>query len=198
MRVLGKQRQRLGLSQSHAAFLLGTQQSNISAYERGVLEPGPVVSSRIEAFVALEPDTAHRGTWAGTLPSHAIALSAAAGTLTDMERDVAIVREVVAMHDAFTALTCDTDRALFLTEPTSTGWQDLDALLAGLAVHWCRGGGVTRVPLWTRDSRHYLATSWWVGADERMPKARARALAHGVPALRSRGIFLDRATLASV
>jgi len=186
------------LSQSHTAFLLGTQQSNISAYERGILEPGPVVSSRIDALVALEPDTAHRGTWAGTLPSHAIALNAAAGGLTDMQRDLAIVREIVAMHDAFTALTCDTDRALFLTEPTSTGWQDLDALLAGLAVHWCRSGSLTRVPLWTRASRHYLTTAWWIGADERMPKARARALAHGVPALRSRGIFLDRATLASV
>jgi len=198
MPALREQRERLDVSQAHAAFLLGTRQSNISAYERGALEPGPVVSARIDAFGALEPGTSHRGTWAGTLPSHAIGLSHAAHGLDRRERDATVIRHIVAMNDAFTALSSDPDRALFLTEPTATGQRDLDALLAGLAVHWCRSTGASRVPLWTRESRRYLTGAWWLGAEMSAPKARARAVANGVPALRARGIFLDRATLESV
>ncbi|MEI6374525.1 MAG: helix-turn-helix transcriptional regulator [Actinomycetes bacterium] len=192
------QRERLGFSQAHTAFLLGTRQSNVSAYESGTLEAGHIVTARLDALNALEVNTAHCGTWAGTVPSHAIELARSIKPLGGIERDLAVIREIIAMNDAFNALEAEADRALFLTQPTPTGYTDIDSLLAGLTVHWCRMTRMTRVPAWIRDRRLYLVSPWWVGNGSNAPKARSRALANGIPALRARGIFLDRATLQSV
>ncbi len=192
------QRERLGFSQAHAAFLLGTRQSNVSAYESGTLEAGHIVTARLDALYNLEVNTAHRGTWAGTVPSHAIELVRSIKPLSGIDRDLAVIREIVAMNDAFNALEAEADRALFLTQPTPTGYIDIDCLLAGITVHWCRQTRMARVPAWTRDNRLHLVCPWWVGVGSDAPKARSRALANGIPALRARGIYLDRATLESV
>jgi len=36
---IAAKRKELGMTQEQAAYLLGTKQSNISSYERGVIEP---------------------------------------------------------------------------------------------------------------------------------------------------------------
>ena len=48
------------MTQEQAAYLLGTKQSNISAYERGVIEPGSAIEQRLSALLGLEKDTAYR------------------------------------------------------------------------------------------------------------------------------------------
>lgn len=188
------------MTQGHVAFLLGTRQSNISAYEAGRLDPGEAVASRIAAYLDLEPGTAHVGTWAGSLPSHTADLRTwlAAFTGPARDRDQLLLRTVIGMNDAFQQLTSRPDRALFLSEPGSTGDASVDALLAGMAVHWCRQTDAMRVPAWTRHSRHALDTAWWIGLDEQTPMLRAQAFSNGIPSLRARGMFLDRRTLASV
>jgi len=188
------------MSQGHVAFLLGTRQSNISAYEAGTLQPGEDVGSRIEALLALTLTSAHVGTWAGTLPSHAAALrTLLSGSAGDAHaRDVMVMRQVIGMHDAFSQLSDPADQALFLTKPSSTTDRKVDALLAGMAVHWCQSTDAVRVPAWTRDARLYLDGVWWIGAEASTPTLRAQAFMHGVPSLRARGVFMDRRTLASV
>ena len=188
------------MTQGQVAFLFGTRQSNISAYEAGRLDPGAAVAGRIAAFLDLEPDTAHMGTWAGTLSSHAAGLrswlAAFGGTAHD--RDQSLLRTIIGMNDAFQQLTSPADRALFLTEPSTTGDPAVDALLAGMAVHWSRQTDAVRVPAWTRHRHLALEGCWWIGLDEQTPTLRARAFSNGIPSLRARGMFLDRRTLASV
>ncbi len=188
------------MSQSQVAFLLGTRQSNISAYEAGTLHPGADVGSRIEALLSLTLATAHHGAWAGTLPSHAVSLRALLRNFRGSahERDLLIMRSLIAMNDAFGQLSEPADQALFLTKPGSTGAHDVDVLLAGMAVHWCQKTDAQRVPAWTREQHLYLDESWWVAAEQHTPILRAQAFAHGVPSLRARGIFMDRRALASV
>jgi len=188
------------MSQAHVAFLLGTQQSNISAYEAGTLEPGVVVGRRIAAFLELKTGTAHQGSWAGTLPSCAAGLRTLLKSFSGSahESDLVIMRTVIGMHDAFSQLTSPADQALFLSQPNSTGDRDVDALLAGMAVHWCRTTKAPRVPSWTRESHLYLDDAWWIGVEASTPKLRAQAFVNGIPSLRARGVFLDRRTLASV
>lgn len=188
------------MSQSQVAFLLGTRQSNISAYEAGTLQPGADVGSRIEALLRLTLATAHRNSWAGTLPSHSVALRTLLRNFRGSahERDLLILRSVIAMNDAFCQLSESADQALFLAKPNSTGAHDVDALLAGMSVHWCQKTDAPRTPAWTREPHLYLDESWWVAAEQHTPILRAQAFAHGVPSLRARGIFMDRRALASV
>jgi len=188
------------MSQAHLAQLLGTRQSNISAYEAGTVEPGPLVGDRIRAFLDLAEDTQHRGTWAGTLPSHAAALRAMSGGggSAAPADDEQVLRYVIGMNDAFVQLSSLEDQAFFLTSPGTTGHRTIDCLLAGLAVHWCRLTGACRVPTWTREPHLHLSQAWWIAIDDNTPLLRAQAFAHGIPSLRARGIFMDRATLASV
>ena len=49
MNPLLAKRKELGLTQTQVARLLGTKQSNVSAYERGVLEPGSAVERTLRA-----------------------------------------------------------------------------------------------------------------------------------------------------
>lgn len=57
----------LGINQSHAAGLLGTSQANVSAYERGRLDPGRVVGERIDSLAVLSPDSIYARYQASTM-----------------------------------------------------------------------------------------------------------------------------------
>lgn len=200
MKGLEQQRMQLGMTQSHVAFLLGTRQANISAYEAGSLSAGQTVTDRIDLFLELKPGTMHTGTWLGTMASHAVNLRAMMKTsnaqLGDLDLD--ILRYVVGMNDAFAKTSSISDQMLFLTQPASTGDRRIDALLAGMAVHWSRTAGLDRAPSWTREPQYFLRELWWVGIAESLPGLRCRALCEGIPSLRSRGILVDRSNLASV
>jgi transcriptional regulator with XRE-family HTH domain len=188
-------RSNLDLTQAQAAGLLATSQANISAYERGRLEPGRIVAERIEALASLTPDSIYSTYLASTIPS------AAAQLRTDLAEDRSetdMLRVVIQASDDFQKLTTPTDRAFFLTEPSPTGSKRWDALLAGLAVHLCRQAGMHRTPWWTTNPSLSLDHIWWFGRSAVVPDLRARALREAIPSMRARGVLFGRRNLESV
>ena len=190
---LGKTRARLNLTQAQAAELLATSQANISAYERGRLQPGRLVSERIEALAALQSDSLYATYSASTIPS------AAAQLRTDLSinrSETDMLRVVIQASDDFRKLSRQTDRDFFLTEPSPTGSPEWDALIAGLAVHLCREAKMDRAPMWTTDPSRSIDFVWWV--DSAAPAARAQLLQQAIPAMRARGVIMSRRNLESV
>jgi len=186
-------RARLSLTQAQAAELLATSQANISAYERGRLQPGRLVSERIKALAALQPDSVYATYSASTIPS------AAAQIRTDLatnRSETDMLRVVIQASDDFHKLNQQADRAFFLTEPSPTGSREWDALIAGLAVHLCREARMDRAPMWTTDPTRILDSVWWV--DSAAPAARAQLLQQAIPAMRARGVMMSRRNLESV
>jgi hypothetical protein len=199
------------MSQSHVAFLLGTQQANISAYEAGSLTPGSVVEERMAELLRLHESTVHAATWLGTCASHAKTLkeSLQATKHEGPELDLWLMRYVIGMNDSVNAAlqatnpkrdehSIQADVRLFLAQPQSTGDQRTDALLAGMAVHWARTAKLERAPAWTHAHHLYLDELWWVGLKKGDKSLKAQAFANGIPSLRARGIYLDRRALESV
>ena len=186
-------RARLGLTQAQAAGLLGTSQANVSAYERGRLEPGRLVASRIAALTALGADSIYRTYQASTLASAAAQLRM---DLRDGRSETDMLRVVIQASDDFARLVDDADRALFLAEPSPTGSRKWDAMLAGLAVHLSRQAALPCVPNWVRDQRRTVDHVWWV--DSAAEGAKAMTLRDAVPAMRARGVMFRRRNLESV
>ena len=190
---LSQARARLNLTQAQAAELLATSQANISAYERGRLQPGRLVTERIEALAALQSDSLYATHSASTIPS------AAAQIRTDLagnRSETDMLRVVIQASDDFHKLNAPTDRAFFLTEPSPTGSREWDALIAGLAVHLCREAKMDRAPMWTTDPSRIIDFVWWV--DSASPAARAQLLQQAIPAMRARGVIMSRRNLESV
>jgi transcriptional regulator with XRE-family HTH domain len=186
-------RLRLNLTQAQAAELLATSQANISAYERGRLQPGRLVSERIEALAALQPDSVYATYSASTIPS------AAAQIRTDLagnRSETDMLRVVIQASDDFRKLNNPTDRAFFLSEPSPTGSREWDALIAGLGVHLCREAKMDRAPMWTTDPSRSIDFVWWV--DSAAPAAHAQLLQQAIPAMRARGVMMSRRNLESV
>ena len=193
--TLVEARARLNLTQAQAAELLATSQANISAYERGRLQPGRLVSERIEALAALQTDSLYATYSASTIPS------AAAQIRTDLasnRSETDMLRVVIQASDDFHKLTQPTDRAFFLTEPSPTGSREWDALIAGLAVHLCREAKMDRAPMWTTNPALTLDYIWWFGRAGEVKDLRARAVREAIPSMRARGVFIGRRNLESV
>ena len=188
-------RTRLNLTQAQAAQLLATQQANISAYERGRLEPGRVVAARIDAFAQLEHNSAYADYLASTMPSAAAQIRA---DLAAGRSDTDMLRVVIQASDDFARLITPPDHAFFLTEPSPTGSQQWDALLAGLAVHLCRQAKLPTAPFWTTDRARQIDHIWWFGRANAVPHLRAHALQDAVPSMRARGVMMSRRNLESV
>jgi transcriptional regulator with XRE-family HTH domain len=186
-------RSRLDLTQAQAAELLATRQANVSAYERGRLDPGRVVGSRIAALDALGAHSVYATYLASTMPSAAAQLRA---DLSDGRSESDMLRVVIQVSDDFAKLTDPADRAFFLTEPSPTGSRQWDALLAGLAVHLCREAGMDRTPIWTTHPSAGLDFLWWV--DSTAPSLQAHLMKEAIPAMRARGVILSRRNLESV
>lgn len=186
-------RGRLRLTQAQAAVLLATSQANVSAYETRRLQPGRLVTERIEALACLT-ETSLYGTYlATTLPGTAAAIRA---DLSAGRPESGTLRLVIQASDDFARLTETEDRIFFLSEPSPTGSRRWDALLAGLAVHLCRLAGMNRTPWWTTDPARTLDHIWWV--DSQSPALRALLLQGAVPSMRARGVILDRRNLVSL
>jgi len=192
---LKEARARLRLTQAQAAELLATSQANISAYERGRLQPGPLVAERIEAFAALQPDSLYATYSASTIPSAAAQIRT---DLADDRSETDMLRVVIQASDDFHKLKAQADRAFFLTKPSPTGSREWDALLAGLAVHLCREAKMDRAPMWTTDPAFTLDYIWWFGRSEEVVDLRARAVREAIPSMRARGVFFGRGNLESV
>jgi len=188
-------RERLALTQRRVAEVLGTSQANVSAYETGRLKPGRCVAARIAAFVALPDETAYRALWPSTLASTAVLLR---DDVRSGVSDADMLRVIIQASDDFSTLTLTADRALFLAEPGLTGSRGLDALLAGLAVHLCRGAGLRSTPEWTRGAARFTDGIWWFGRAAEVSGLRALTMRDAVPAMRSRGVMFSRRNLESV
>ena len=193
--VLRSSRLRLGITQGRTADLLGTRQSNVSAYEQGALLPGTDVAGRIRALANLATDSAYPRTSIGTLPAHAACLRK---DLKAGRGPEVLIRRIIQASDDFASLTDTADRNLFLTRPATTGDRRYDALLAGLAVHLCRQAGLERTPDWTREPDRYLSRIWWFGAAEDIPALRARVLQESPSSMRARGVMFSARELESV
>ena len=191
--VLRGQRIGLGISQARLAHLLGTQQPNISAYEKDTLEPGRVVGDRIKRFLVLERESVYADRDVSTFPAFA----------TEVKRALAVDppqvgRDLIQCADEFASLRHDADRAFFLTEPASTSDVRYDALLAGLAVYLSRQADLSAAPEWTTQPQRYSPEMWFYGSPSEIPTLRASAWRDAVPSMRARGVVFSRRNLESV
>lgn len=186
-------RRRLDLTQAQAAEVLATSQANISAYERGRLEPGDGVAQRIRTLATLDQTSLYRTYLASTIPSTAAQLRK---DLAEQRSETDMLRVVIQASDDFAKLHSPADRTFFLCEPSPTGSKQWDALLAGLAVHLCRQAGMERTPLWTTNPALSLDHIWWFESASSL--VRAYALKEAIPSMRARGVMMARRNLESV
>lgn len=191
---LGSQRKALNLTQSGLAKLLGTRQPNISAYESGGLLPGKVLQNRIRTFERLELDSQFSKGLLETLASYATQIKAA---LQTGEKD-RVIRLIIQISDDFHRLESETDIDFYLSEPSTTGDQKYDALLAGLAVHLARQAHSKETPGWTTRTKNYLPSFWYFGPSAQVPKMRAMAFRDAIPSMRARGVIFSRRILESI
>ncbi len=206
--ILAK-RKELGLTQQQVARLLGTKQSNISAYEKANLTPGSVVEQRFAALLALEFDSAYCRNGISTIASSAAELKAymqlavrkpnPKGPIEQrLDLEVDMIRFMIDLSDQFVHVKNPVDQALFLAQPATTGDRDVDALYAGMAVHLTRTSQLDRVPAWVRRHTRANAGAWFPGIPSDTPLLRRDAIVNGIPALRARAIFISRQNLESV
>lgn len=186
-------RTRLGLTQAQAAGLLATSQANLSAYERGGIEPGPLVRERLEAFTHLPTNSLYSTYLASTIPSAAAQLRA---DIHANRSESDMLRIVIQASDDFAYAQLKEDRTFFLSEPSPTGSRKWDALLAGLAVHLCREANMDRTPMWATNPSLNLDSIWWF--DSSAPSLHAYALREAIPSMRARGVMFSRRNLESV
>jgi transcriptional regulator with XRE-family HTH domain len=201
MNPLVSKRKELGLTQTQLARMLGTKQSNLSAYERGVLETGSAVEQRFAVLLGLRTDSVYRYGVFPTLASQSVELRELLNQPRFAQRESRnslIMRMLIDSNDRFVALDSLDEQQFFLMQPGPTGEHRADVALAGMAVHWSRKAKLDRVPAWTRNPQLHLKNAWFLGAGESEPLARAISIARGVPALRARGIFFAESNLASI
>jgi hypothetical protein len=89
-------------------------------------------------------------------------------------------------------VSTDTDRAAFFAQPSTTGDQRWDAMLAANVEDLALRGGFA-VPAWTAG--HALATFWFVGSS---PSLQAYAFARTPLSLQVRGVMVDPGDLEAV
>ena len=167
----------------------GTSESNVSAYERGAKIPNPVTMARIGTAIGAGADS----------PVHTRSLlsaPAAAATIRYGLREswttADLLRVVREMRSNFAMIQAGADVALFFAEPSTTGDQRWDAMLAANVEDLALGRGLP-VPKWTRG--HALSTFWFVGSS---PSLDAYAFAHSPMSMQVRGVMVDPTDLASV
>ncbi len=194
--VLLAARTRLGVTQQRLAFLLGTSQANVSAYESGTKQMGADLVERVDALRELTEDSDYRLGWPGTLASLAATVRAhLRGPTQDADT---LLRLVIQASDDASRLTRAADLDFFLAQPGTTGSHRWNALIAALAVDIARRTGRPTTPGWTRDRSRYLTDTWWFGAAEDVPTLRALAYRDAPSAFRARGVMLSRSVLESV
>lgn len=209
--ILAK-RQELGLTQAQVARMLGTKQSNISSYERGVLAPGSVIEQRFAGLLALTLDSRYRSFEVGTFASsgvflrdfllssgvHPSGINKPNGETDRMLWETDVIRFMIELRDQFTHLDNSQDQTFFMSEPATTGNADIDALYAGMAVHLTRTSLLERVPRWTNKRLRTNSPAWFPGLPDQHSILHRHAIANGIPSLRARGIFIDRKNLESI
>lgn len=208
--MISDKRRELGLTQCDFAKLLGTQQSNISAYESGKLEIGSAIEKKFRATLQLSPESLFLngskvplGAMLKELQDHLGDNIHRIGMAIDprirsVSHEMDTLRYVIGMNDEFQGITSESDQMFFLQDPGRSGNSEIDALIAGMANFWSRASALERVPAWTRTRKREVVRLWFVGLPPGIPILEAAALSNGIPDLRSRGILIDRINLESL
>lgn len=161
----------------------------MSAYERGATSPGTRARSRLLAVIDAAADSpVHRHSLL-TVPAAAAAIRRglrAGWSTADLLR---VVREMRS-HASF--VTEPADRAAFFAQPSTTGDQRWDAMLAGCVEDLALRQELVP-PAWTAG--HALPTFWFVGSS---PSLRAYAFARSPFSLHIRGVMVDPGDLEAV
>jgi hypothetical protein len=161
----------------------------VAAYERGAKRPSAETLQRLLSVIAAgsaSPIHRHR---LMTVPATAAALRAG---LRRGESTAGLLRSVREMRSHAGRITRPADRQAFFAQPSTTGDQRWDALLAGVVEHWALTHD-WEPPRWTRGKT--LPTFWFVGSS---PNLQAYAFGHSPMSLQVRGVLLDPADLEAV
>ena len=186
---LREARRKARLTLEQVARAAGTSESNVAAYERGAKHPGvPTERRLVTAIDAGSRSPVHRNGLL-TLPAAAAAIRQALRKEWPLVDILRIVRQLVS--DA-TYLENVSDWAAFLIEPSTTGDERWDAMLAAAAEHIALKANV-QTPRWTVG--HALGHLWFVSS---LPDLDAYLLAHAPMPFAIRGVVVDEAALASV
>lgn len=178
-----------GLTAKQVAKAIGTSETNVAAYERGDKVPNEATRARIGAAVsagAASPVFLHN------LLTVAAAAAAVRRGLRQGWKTSDLLRVVRESRSNAKWVSGSKDLAIFFAQPSTTGDQRWDALIAGstedLALRMKRP-----VPGWTVG--HGLSTFWFVGSNDAFD---AYSLAHSPASLKVRGVMIDPADLESV
>jgi transcriptional regulator with XRE-family HTH domain len=182
-------RREAGLTLSQVARAAGTAETNVSAYERGSKRPCAATARRLKVAIAAgRASPIHRNSLL-TLPAAAAALRVGLRHGWPTADLLRLVREMVSNSKWVDSAE---DIEAFFAQPSTTGDQRWDAMLAGVAEHLSLRAG-REAPAWTAG--HALRPLWFVGS---VPGLDSMALANSAPSLRVRGVVIDQESLTSV
>jgi transcriptional regulator with XRE-family HTH domain len=169
----------------------GTSASNLSAYEHGRKQPNQATLNRLQASIAVGAASPIHRSALVTVPACAAAIRADLRSGQASRADtLRYVREMI--NNTSFVVGNDADRAAFFAEPSTTGDQRWDALLAGVVDCLAQQYGF-EAPSWTAS--RYVTPFWFVGST---PALHAYAYSHSPAPLANRGVFIDPADLESV
>lgn len=186
---LRSRRRAAGLTLKQVARAAGTTESNVAAYERGTKMPNTLTLGRLLAVIdagSASPVHSH------SLMTVAATASAIRGGLREARPTVDLLRLVRQMVSDSKWLEGKVDYEAFFAQPSTTGDQRWDAMLAGVAEHLNVSRG-RPAPAWT--ARAGLDRFWFLGSD---PAFDAISFASTPTSLRVRGVIVDGAALESV
>ena len=186
---LRRRRREAGLTLRSVARAAGTSESNVSAYERGTKVPRAVTLDRMLAVIAAGSRSPIHERNLLTVAATAAALRSglrAGWSTADLLR---LVRE---MRSNAKFVVTPLDRVAFFGEPSTTGDQRWDAMLAGSVEDLALRSGFDP-PGWCAG--HALPSFWFVGST---PSLHAYAFARSPFPLQVRGVMVDPADLEAV
>jgi len=186
---LRERRRRSGLTLAQVSRASGTAESNVSAYERGAKVPRQRTISRILATVDAGTSSVVHERRLLTFPAAAAALRRGVKQGWSTADLLRLVRQV---RSDSRWLVTDADRAAFFAEPSTTGDQRWDAMLAANAENLALESGLP-VPPWTAG--HALPTFWFVGSTQSL---HAYAFSRTPISMQVRGVMVDPADLDAV
>lgn len=178
-----------GLTLREVARAAGTSEPNVSAYERGEKVPNARTLGRVRASIAAGANSPVHARNLITAPAAAASIR---GGLRHGWSTADLLRIVREMRSHLAHVTAEVDLAVFLAEPSTTGDQRWDAMLAANVEDLALGRGITP-PAWTAG--HALPTFWFVGSS---PSLRAFAFARSPMSMQVRGVMVDPTDLEAV
>ena len=196
VRRLVELREQAGLTQLETATRMGTSQPVVARLEAGLRDPRLSTLRRYAEAVGaeLQVGARHRPTRSTHLSAARLAERVRAQVHAGQSA-AGTFREIVQFLDDASVVEPSELRLLIRDEPSATGDDRWDALLAA-AVEWSAARGHVASPPWVRSPRRKLAAPGWVVTPYRHLHPFVRA---NTPAEFARhGVYVDTDSLASV